>query len=96
MVKIEQHYNLSYSSTPPADSRFQIQKRILPSGNETDWVILRIYYPLPNSIEVRIKTDAGKDQLVRPFPIRDGVPEDLSGHVGECGANNFHYENGTI
>ena len=59
-------------------------------------MIIRIYYPLPNSIEVRIKTDSERNQLVRPFPIREGVPEDLSDHVGECGANNFHYENGTI
>ena len=24
------------------------------------------------------------------------MPEDLSTHTGTCGANNFHYENGTI
>ena len=70
VVRLGKHYNLTYSSTPPADTRFQIQKRILPSGNETDWVIIRIYYPLPNSIEVRVKDEAGKDQLIRPFVIK--------------------------
>ena len=97
VVKIHKHFNLTYSSTPPADSRFQIQKRILPAGKDTDWVIMRIYYPLPNSIEVLIKDDiGGKDQIVKPFPIREGVPEDLTTHTSTCGANNFHFENGTI
>ena len=50
IIKLHQNYNLSYSSQPPADSRFQIQKRLLPTGNANDWAIIRIFYPLPNSI----------------------------------------------
>lgn len=95
-VKRHENYNLTYSGTPPSDSRFQIQKRSLPTGNPDDWVIIRIYYPLPNSIEVLVKNIHGKDQMIRPFPIREGVAEDLTNHVDTCGANNFHFENGTI
>lgn len=50
VVKVGQNYNMTYSSQPPSDSRFQIQKRLLPTGNEADWIIVRIYYPLPNAL----------------------------------------------
>lgn len=96
VVKFSKSYNLTYSSSPPSDSRFQIQKRKSPSGNSDDWIIIRIYYSLPNSIEVLVKDSKGKDQIIKNFPIRDEVPENLLSHVGTCGANNFHYTNGTI
>jgi hypothetical protein len=67
-----------------------------PTGNPEDWVIIRVYYPIPNSIEVLVKNTTGKDILVKPFPIRQGVAEDLRQHTEFCGANNFYYENGTI
>jgi hypothetical protein len=50
IVKLHKNYNISFTGQPPVDSRFQIQKRILPTGNQDDWVVIRIYYPLPNSI----------------------------------------------
>lgn len=78
------------------DSRFQIQKRQLPSGNPTDWSIIRISYPLPNSLEVRVKNSSGTDILVKPFLIKNNQTVDLSQHLDFCGANNFYYENGTI
>lgn len=96
VVKLHENYNLSYSGQPPSDSRFQIQKRIEPSGNASDWVIIRIYYPLPNSIEVLVKNNTDSDILVKPFPIESGVGKDLRNYVNTCGANNFHYDNGTI
>lgn len=70
VIKLQKHYTLSYSSTPPMDSRFQIQKRLLPSGNPSDWTIIRISYPLPNSLEIRVKNNTGVDILVKPFPIK--------------------------
>ena len=96
VIKLHKTYNLTYSSTPPADSRFQIQQRVEPSGNANDWVIIRIYYPLPNSIEVMKKDASGSDQLVKPYPLNEGVPVNLMDHVDKCGANTFHFENGTI
>ena len=33
---------------------------------------------------------------MRPFPIVNGQSQSLQDHVETCGANNFHYENGTI
>ena len=69
IVKLHQNYNLSYSGQPPADSRFQIQKRTLPTGNSDDWVVIRIFYPLPNSIEVLVKNTTGTDIVIKPFPL---------------------------
>lgn len=96
VMKLHHNYNLTYASQPPSDSRFQIQKRLLPTGNASDWVIIRIYYPLPNSLEVLVKNTTGTDIIVKPFAINNGVATDLRNHVDVCGANNFHYDNGTI
>ncbi len=55
-LKNQQYYSINLllliliQAMPPKDSRFQIQKRLLPVGNKNDWVIIKIYYPLPNSI----------------------------------------------
>jgi hypothetical protein len=96
VIKLHQNYNLTYSSMPPKDSRFQIQSRLLPTGNSQDWAIIRIYYPLPNSIEILVKNTTGTDIIVKPFPLKNNVSVNLREHTGTCGANNFYYENGTI
>lgn len=93
---MHQNYNLTYTSQPPSDSRFQIQKRVLPDGNASDWAIFRIYFPIPNSIEVLVKNSTSSDLQVKPFVIKKGVAEDLSLHTDFCGANTYHYDNGTI
>lgn len=92
VVRLHQKYNLTYASQPPSDARFQIQKRALPTGLDSDWAIIKIYYPLPNSIEVRVKNTTGTDILVKPFPVRQGVPADLTSYIDTCGANNFYYQ----
>jgi len=43
-----------------------------------------------------VKNTTGSDIVVKPFVIKNGVATDLRNYVGVCGANNFHYENGTI
>ena len=95
VVKLHKTYNLTYSSQPPAKSIFQIQDR-QPGGNPSDWVILRIYYPIPNSIQVSRKNPDGSWTVVKPFMINNGVAENLMEHTDVCGANNYHYHNGTI
>lgn len=68
----------------------------MPYGNSSDWVIIRIYYPLPNSLDVLVTNTSGTDLLVKPYPLIEGQAENLTKHVNICGANNFHYGNGTI
>jgi hypothetical protein len=96
VVKLHLTYNLTYASTPPSDSHYQIQKRLMPTGNATDWVIIRIYYPLPNSLDVLVTNSSGTDQIIKPYPIIEGVYANLSQYSNICGANNFFYKNGTI
>jgi len=42
---------MSFVSMPPEDMTLKLQKRI-PEGDKTDWIIVKLYYPKPNSIKV--------------------------------------------
>jgi hypothetical protein len=44
-------YNMSFTSMPPEDMTLKFQKR-LPGGNSSDWIIVKLMYPKPNSIRV--------------------------------------------
>lgn len=59
VVVLGKSYNMTYESVPPSDSVYQIQKRQLPSGNPNDWVIVRIYFPVPNVVLVKVSNDTG-------------------------------------
>jgi hypothetical protein len=89
IVRLGQIYNMTFSAQPPSDMRFQIQKRTL-SGNSSDWVAIRIYYPVANAISVLI----GKN------PVNDTIlassDEDVINRRTICGANKYFYKNGTI
>jgi hypothetical protein len=43
-----------------------------------------------------VKNTTGTDIVVKPFTITNGVRTDLRNYTDVCGANNFHYDNGTI
>lgn len=77
VVKLHKHYNLTYASMPPKDTRFQIQKRLMPNGNPNDWVIIRIYYPLPNSLEILVTDNAGTNRIIKPYPSVQNAWESL-------------------
>ena len=49
VVNVQKTYNMTFASNPPDDMRLQLQKRT-PSGNNSDYVIVKLYYPFPNSI----------------------------------------------
>jgi hypothetical protein len=53
IVKLHSVYNLTFTSTPPLQLKFKLQKRT-PNGNNSYWTMVKLYYPLPNSIEVRV------------------------------------------
>jgi hypothetical protein len=91
VVKLYETYNMTFESQPPSDMRFQIQERAYPDGVNSDWVIVRIYYPVSNMIEV-----LNYGVVVKPNTVIDGVYKDLNTQTNMCGANNFFYENGTI
>jgi hypothetical protein len=68
--------------------RFQIQKRTL-TGNNSDWLAVRIYYPVANAITVMI----GRTPVDSILSTSD---EDVTNRSTVCGANKYFYRNGTI
>lgn len=83
---------MTYSSVPPSDSVYQIQKRALPSGNASDWAIIKIYFPVPNVILVKVNNDSGLNIAVPSYPSINGVYKNLSQYKDICGANNYKFE----
>jgi hypothetical protein len=63
LILANDSYNITFSSTPPRDLRFQFQRRHFRStsinANATnpplDYAIIKIYYPIPNSIRVQVR-----------------------------------------
>ena len=44
---------MTFASMPPQDMTLKFQKRT-PVGNTSDWMIVKLYYPKPNSIRVQV------------------------------------------
>ena len=84
MILIWLIFQMNFSSNPPSNMRIQIQETMDGDGNPNDWLIIRIPYPVPNSIEVYTLSGVNRadKNLKKPLPIRDGVPENLTEYVG--------------
>lgn len=65
LVKLQKMYNMSFSAMPPEDMTLKFQKR-LPQGNSSDWIIVKLMYPKPNSIRVEVN-----GQTVKPISLID-------------------------
>jgi hypothetical protein len=81
---------MTYTSQPPSDSVYQIQKRELPSGNPNDWVVIRIYFPISNAVLVRATTSTS-DSYITSLKKVNGVYPDLKTMGDFCGANHFNF-----
>lgn len=84
VIKLHQNYWMNFSSSPPSHIRVQIQETVDGDGNPSDWAIIRIPFPVPNSIEVYTKSGVGRSTktVKKPIPIKSGVAEDMSTRVG--------------
>ena len=80
---------MTFTSMPPEDMTFKMQKR-LPQGNASDWVIVKLMYPQPNSIRVEVN-----GQAIRPISLLDNNGEGAL-NTSLCGSNKFFYQNYTI
>lgn len=87
---------MTYSSQPPSDAIYQIQKRQLPTGNASDWVVIRIYYPVPNVVTVKVTNTTRANILVPGFQKINGVYPDLTTHTTTCGANFYDFDKNVI
>jgi len=73
---------------PPVKMQFQIQKRT-PEGNNNNYIIAKMHYPLPNMIQIKVN-GVVKD----PILITDsGLKRPLDKTV--CGDNAYFYTNYT-
>jgi len=59
--------DMENAGTNSRDYHFWLSKR-LQAGNDTDYVIIRMKYDQPQSIQV-LKTDKYREVIVPPFPI---------------------------
>lgn len=80
---------MTFASNPPDDMRVMLQKRN-PGGNNAEWIIVKLYYPLPNSIEVSVN-----GQVQKPISLIDNNGEGPL-DTTKCGSNKFFYKNYTI
>jgi hypothetical protein len=80
---------MTFAAMPPEDMTFKIQKR-LPQGNASDWVIVKLYYPKPNSIKVEVN-----GVVIKPISLLDSNGETPL-NTSVCGSNKFFYKNYTI
>lgn len=77
------------AAMPPIDMRFRQQRRI-SAGNNSDWTIYKIYYPMPNSIQITVN-----GQIIAPISLLDNNTQS-SINTAICGSNIFFYKNYTI
>lgn len=80
---------MTFASNPPDDMRLQLQKRV-PNGNNSDWIVVKLYYPFPNSIEVSVN-----GVVKKPISLLDNNGENPI-DTTICGSNKFFYKNYTI
>ena len=94
IVSGSKSYNMSFASNPPAKLQVQIQKKS-PQGNNSNYVIVSIYYPLPYMIRV-----VYKNAFVDPILLTNynnttpGFTRSLN--TSQCGSNMYNYVNNTI
>lgn len=88
-VKLHKTYNMTFATLPPEDMIVKFQKRT-PFGNSSDWIIVKLSYPKPNSIRVEVG-----GQIIKPISLLDNESE-ASLDKTFCGHNKFFYQNYTV
>ena len=85
-------YQFNFGSLPPRKTFFQLQKKKKDDDAPLDWVIVKFFYPLPNSLRVKVN-----GEIVDPITILDDHAEDpLLGLVDQCGSNKFYFKDRTL
>lgn len=89
VIQLFKTYNMTFESEPPIDMRFQIQQKTT-TGNNSDWIIVKLYYPRPNSIRVQ-----NRFGIVKPITLLDNNGENPL-NTSICGSNKYFYQNYTV
>ena len=94
IIRSGKSYNMSFESNPPAKLQVQIQRRN-PLGNNSNYIIASIYYPLPNMIRVMYKNTIVDPILLTNYNnTTPGFARSLN--TSQCGSNMYNYINSTI
>lgn len=93
VVRYFQTYNMSFSAVPPFNLQLQLQTRT-PTGNNSNYIIVRIYYPLPNSLKVTVKNKVVKPGVLTDYNNAASLLNNLN--RSQCGSNIYFYTNTTI
>jgi len=56
---------MTFSAEPPIDMRLQFQRRTL-LGDNSEFIIIKLHYPRPNSIRIQ-----NGGQTIKPMVLRD-------------------------
>ena len=89
IVKLNSTYNFTFASMPPINMQYQIQKRS-PNGNSSNYIIVKMHYPKPNMIQIKVN-----GVIQDPILVKDiGLDRTLNKSV--CGDNVYFYTNYTI
>lgn len=90
IVQLYKIYNMSFEAQPPIDMLFSFSLPSL-SGDNSQWVGIKIYYPIPNAIQVTHSKNGSK---TRAILATDN--DNITNYVSECGTNKYFYKNNTI
>jgi hypothetical protein len=84
---------MSFAAIPPHNLQLQLQTRTL-AGNNSNFIIVKLYYPLPNSIRVTVNNVVIKPLLLTDYNNASSLLSTLD--RTKCGSNIFFYTNNTI
>jgi hypothetical protein len=93
LVSLYKTYNMSFSAVPPYNLQLQLQTRT-PSGNNSNYIIVKLYYPLPNSIKLTVNNVVVKPLLLTDYNNANSLLSTLN--RSQCGSNIYFYTNNTI
>ena len=92
MLPTNSTYYMNFRSIPSRNMYFQLQQKDKESDSPNDWIIIKILYPFPNSLRLRVD-----GYVLDPIVLLDNHAEDqLLGLTKSCGANKFYYKEQTF
>ena len=92
IVKLFHEHNITFTEMPPLDMAIQLQKRT-PSGNTSNWVIISIFFPIPNSVRIFINGNRQSPIITTDLTLNK-LRRQLDTSI--CGDNIYFLKNSTI
>ena len=89
VVQLYKIYNMSFESQPPTDMLFSFSLPTL-AGNNSQWIGVKIYYPIPNAITVTLSNGSTTKSIISTDT------DNITNYVDRCETNKYFYKNNTI